>query len=104
MIRQKTWSLGVGLYSYIKHFKPLDQFQYNLAEMFLWWPSFKIQFKLSRCGKKNMDEGVVGGVGVGGGGGWGVCVVGGVGGRGGGWCYKIYTKILEQWTWLKLQQ
>ena len=28
-------------------------------------------------------------------------VGGGVGGEQG---YKIYTKILEQWTWLKLQQ
>ena len=29
----------------------------------------------------------------------------GIGGAGAaGQAYKIYTKILEQWTWLKLQQ
>ena len=37
---------------------------------------------------------------AGGGGGGG----GGMGGGGGGQGYKIYTKILEKWTWLKLQQ
>ena len=51
----------------------MDQFQYNLAEMFLWWSSFKIQFKSSRCIKKH-------GRGCGGGGGGGVCVCGGGGG------------------------
>ena len=55
--------------------------------MFLWWPSFKIQLKK----KHGRWQGGVGGL-------WG----GGGGGCGQG--YKIYTKVLEQWTWLKLQQ
>ena len=38
------------------------------------------------------------------GGGVCVCVCVGGGGGGGGQGYKIYLKILEQWTWLKLQQ
>ena len=52
MIRQKNMAArGRGLlflYIYIENFKksfcqkPLDQFKYNLAEMFLWWPSTKI--------------------------------------------------------------
>ena len=61
MIRQKTWPLGVGLIFLIQLYetlqkpfcqKPLDHFQYNLAELFLWWPSFKIQVKPSWCLKK----------------------------------------------------
>ena len=70
-----------SLYIYIKHFKksfcqkPLDRFQYNLVEMCPWWPCIKIQFKPSWCVKKNRATR--------------------------GQYYKAYTKILEQWAWLK---
>ena len=40
MIRQKTWLPGGG--GGVCFQKPMDRFQYNLAEMFLWWPSTKI--------------------------------------------------------------
>ena len=59
MSRQKTQQLGglFSLYIYIETFKPcqksLDLCQYNLAEMFLWWPSTKIVQALMSC-KKNM--------------------------------------------------
>ena len=52
MILQKNMATsGQGLFFlhiYIENFKkpscqkPLDQFQYNLAGLFLWWPSTKI--------------------------------------------------------------
>ena len=51
VIHQKTWLPGVGLifpiYLYRKLKKsscqkPMNRFQYNLARIFLWWPSTKI--------------------------------------------------------------
>ena len=46
-VAARGWGL-FSLYSYIENIKkspcqePLVQFQYNLAEIFLWWPSTKI--------------------------------------------------------------
>ena len=61
MIRQKYGCKGVGLifpiYLYRKLEKksscqkPLDQFQYNLAEMFPWWPFTKIVQAVMICQK-----------------------------------------------------
>ena len=68
----REWGL-FSLYSYMKHFKNLFVINhwtdFNMAELFLWWSSFKIQFKPSWCMKKNMDAGEQG--------------------------YKIYTKSSE---------
>ena len=61
MIRQKIWLQGSGaifpIYLYRKLEKksscqkPLDQFQYNLAEMFPWWPFTKIVQAVMICQK-----------------------------------------------------
>ena len=65
MICQKTWLLGGGggglglfsLYIYIENLKkssyqkPLDRFQYNLADMFPWWPFTKIVQAVMICQK-----------------------------------------------------
>ena len=61
MICQKTWLVGAGLifpiYIYIENLnksscqKPLDRFQYNLAEMFPWWPFTKIVQAVMICQK-----------------------------------------------------
>ena len=57
----KTWLVGAGLifpiYIYIRNFKksscqkPLDLFQYNLADMFPWWPFNKIVQPIMICQK-----------------------------------------------------
>ena len=62
MIRQKTWLPVGGAYFpyiiiYIENFKkfscqkPLDRFQYNLANIFPWWPSTKILQVIMICQK-----------------------------------------------------
>ena len=43
--------LIVPLYLYRKLEKPLDRFQYNLAEMFPWWPFTKIVQAVMICQK-----------------------------------------------------
>ena len=51
----RGWGL-FSLYSYMKHFKNLfvrnHWTDFNMTELFLWWSSFKIQFKPSWCMKK----------------------------------------------------
>ena len=57
----KTWLVGAGLifpiYIYIENLKksscqkPLDRFQYNLADMFPWWPFIKIVQPTMICQK-----------------------------------------------------
>ena len=88
MIHQKTWPLGergiFSLYIYIKYFKnPFVRNHWThfniMAKMFPWWPSIKISSMPSWCIKKNKQKNIAT--------------------RGQG--YKIYTKILEWWTWLK---
>ena len=89
MILQKHGLYGVGLYSYIKHFKNLfvrnHRTNFNITRQ-------KCSFgdPLSRFSSSRHDAFKNHGC-------WG-------GGGGEEQGYKISTKFLEQWTWLKLQQ
>ena len=86
MIRQKTWPLGGGAYfPYIAIWNILKIFLSETTGPISIWQNWSFGDPLSRFSsshhdawKKNMAAGEQG--------------------------YKIYTKILEQWTWLKLQQ